>query len=216
MKWWKNLLPHEKDQEMERYKAGRAAHLLGLLMELYGAYAQTQDPALGLILDNYPEPTRSRDNLLERLMRARRLSPGSLSFLESNKSYRQPNPLRMVEKQFLDQAVLQLKKFSPAERVDILLYAADIEPLSPEKERLYNRRVLSGERKKLALDKAAIRDVFQLKSYMSLLHPKDRSLLMRSLFYGETSLHQAPEQVQRLYERIVIEGRNLPPFVEKG
>ncbi len=212
---WPTQLPHEKDEVIKGYKERVKGTLKPILLELYNAFAGLEDPVLGLIVDNYPEPTRSRDDLLERLIKARRLSPGSLSHLESNKSYRQPNPVRVMEKHLLDQAVIQMRKFSPAEKVDILLHLAKIERLSLEKKKAFNKRILSGERKKMARDNAALRSIFQLENYMSLLHSKDRALLTRALFYGEGALHKAPAEVERLFERLVIVGRDLPPFMEK-
>ena len=212
---WKELLPHEKTASMGRYKEAKRAEALAAMQELYTAYAGTQEPALALLLDNYPEPTRSRDELLERVMKSRRLTPDALSFLESNKSYRQPNPVRVMEKNLLEAALIQMRKFTPAERVRIMLHTAGVKPLTREQERAFNKRILSGDRKKLARDKAALRSVSQLKSYMSLMHAKDRSMLVRAQFHGETSLHKAPRVVRYMFERTVIYKRGLPPFVEK-
>ncbi|MFI5351290.1 MAG: AarF/UbiB family protein, partial [Elusimicrobiota bacterium] len=59
------------------------------------------------------------------------------------------------------------------------------------------------------------RSVSQLKNYMSLMHAKDRSMLVRAQFHGESSLHAAPRVVNYMFERTVIFNRGLPPFVEK-
>ena len=212
---WKHKQPHEKEQMIKHYKDRLKSHMMVVLLELYNAFAGIQEPVLGLILDNYPEPTRSRDELIERLMKARRLSGAALSYLEGHKSYRQPNPVRTAEKHLLDQAVIQLHKFNPSEKVEILLHVAKVEPLAKAREKAFNARILSGDRKKLARDNAAIRSIGQLQDYMSLLHHKDRALIVRAMFYGKESLHQDPKAVQRLFERLVITGRDLPIFMEK-
>ena len=215
LKRWAELLPHEKSEAMGRYKEVKRAEALAAMQELYTAYAGTQEPVLALLLDNYPEPTRSRDELLERVMKARRLTPATLAFLESNKSYRQPNPVRVMEKNLLEAALIQMRKFTPAERVRIMLHTAGVKPLTREQERTYNKRILHGDRKKLARDKAALRSVSQLKNYMSLMHAKDRSMLVRAQFHGKSSLHTAPRVVGYMFERTVIFKRGMPPFVEK-
>ncbi|MBI4051552.1 MAG: M48 family metalloprotease [Elusimicrobia bacterium] len=212
---WRTTLAHRQEEILTGYKNLIEYQALAALWNLYQAYAGTQEPLLQFLLENYPEPTRSRDEILERIMKKRRLSPGSLSFLESHKSYRMPNPLRRLEKTLLDTAVIQTKRLSPAERVDILLHTAGVQPLSPEREKELNHKFLKGDRKKLAREKAALRSVSELQKYITLLHPKDRSLIMRAQFYGETSLHQAPEEVWRLYRNLVIEKRNIPPFLKK-
>ncbi|MFI5360805.1 MAG: AarF/UbiB family protein [Elusimicrobiota bacterium] len=212
---WKELLPHEQNEAMARYKEAKRGEALAAMQELYKAYAASQDPALLALLENYPEPTRSRDELLERVMKSRRLTPDTLAFLESNKSYRQPNPVRVMEKNLLEAALIQMRKFTPAERVRIMLHTAGVKPLTREQERTYNKRMLHGDRKKLARDKAALRSVSQLKNYMSLMHAKDRSMLVRAQFHGETSLHGAPRVVNYMFERTVVFNRGLPPFVEK-
>lgn len=212
---WKEALPHEKDEILKGYRMAYQQAALSAVYNLYLAYAAQQEPVLGFILDNYPEPTRARDELLERVMKARRLTPGALSFLEANKSYRQPNPVRVAEKQFLDQAITHLRRFAPADRVDLILHTAGLVTLSKERQRALDHKFLKGDRKKLARDKAALKGVTQLKGYLTLLHPRDRSMLVRGLFFGPDSLHKNPAEVQRLYESIVITGRGLPKFVEE-
>ncbi|MFI5348550.1 MAG: AarF/UbiB family protein [Elusimicrobiota bacterium] len=226
--FWREALPHEKDDYLKSERVAYETLALKAVYDLYVAFAATQEPSLGFLLQNYPEPTRSRDELLERIMKIRRLTPGGLSFLEANKSYRQPSPTRVAEKQMLDQAVVHLRRFSPADRVDLILHMAGIVTLPKDRLSALDRKFLSGDRKKLAAQKFSIRGISQLKGYMSLLHPKDRSLLVRGLFFGEDmpdpkdpakrvnhSLHAQPAEVQRLYESIVITNRNLPPFVEE-
>ena len=224
---WPGLFAHKKENVLESYKKRVHTEAMATLLELYTAWAGTQEPVLQVILDNYPEPTRSSDELLERLIKARRLTPGGLSFLEGSKSYRKPNPIRVAEKHLLDQAVIQLLKFSPSEKVDILLHLGKVERLPKKTIALYNSRILSGDRKKLARDYASIRSLDQLESYLSLLHRKDKALLVRSLFYGKTPseddalkgktsprLQDDPAQVERLFTRIAIQGRELSPFLQ--
>lgn len=212
---WKNALPHEKEDMLREKRVEFSAEAFLLVYQLYLAFAATQEPLLGLILENYPEPTRSRDELLERVMKARRLTPGALSFLEANKSYRQPNPVRMAEKQLLDQAITHLRRFKPEDRVDLILHMSGVAKVAPERARQLNKMFFRGDRGKFARDKVALRDISQLRSYMSLMHPKDRSMLVRAMFFGPDTLHQDPKAVQRLYEAIVLEGRGLPKFVEE-
>jgi len=213
--FWREALPHEKDDFLKPRRLAYQQHAVSLIYQLYLAYASTQEPLLGLILENYPEPTRSRDELLERVMKARRLTPGSLSFLEANKSYRQPNPVRAAEKQLLDQAITHLRRFKPADRVDLILYMSGAAELTPQRVRELDHMFLKGDRKKFARDKVALRGVSQLKGYLTLMHPKDRSMLVRGLFFGPDTLHQEPAEVQRFYEALVIRGRGLPKFVEE-
>ncbi len=213
--YWREALPHEKEEVLKTYRLAYQQLALQLVYRLYLAFAATQEPLLGLLLENYPEPTRSRDELLERVMKARRLTPGSLSFLESNKSYRQPNPVRVAEKQFLDQAITHLRRFKPKDRVDLILHMSGVVKVAPERVKELDRIFLKGDRKKFARDKVALRGVSQLKGYLTLMHPKDRSMLVRGMFFGPDTLHKEPAEVQRLYEAIVIHGRGLPKFVEE-
>ncbi len=213
--FWSEALPHDKEEALKTYRAQYQQDALQLVYDLYLAFAATQEPLLGLLLENYPEPTRSRDEILERVMKARRLTPGSLSFLESNKSYRQPNPVRVAEKQFLDQAITHLRRFKPKDRVDLILHMSGVGRLTPARVKELDRMFLRGDRKKFAREKVALRGVSQLKGYLTLMHPKDRSMLVRGMFFGPDTLHREPAEVKRLYEAIVIEGRGLPRFVEE-
>lgn len=213
--YWAEALPHERDEVLKSYRLAYQQFALSVVYQLYLAFAATQEPLLALLLENYPEPTRSRDELLERVMKARRLTPGSLSFLEANKSYRQPNPVRVAEKQLLDQAITHLRRFKPADRVDLILHMSGVVKVSPGRVKELDRKFLHGDRKKWARDRVALRGVSQLKGYMTLMHPKDRSMLVRGMFFGPDSLHKEPAEVQRLYEAIVLEGRGLPKFVEE-
>ena len=213
--YWREALPHEREEVLKSYRLAYQQLALTLVYQLYLAFAATQEPLLGLLLENYPEPTRSRDELLERVMKARRLTPGSLSFLEANKSYRQPNPVRVAEKAFLDQAITHMRRFKAADRVDLILHMSGVVQVSPERVKELDRMFLKGDRKKFARDKVALRGVSQLKGYMTLMHPKDRSMLVRGMFFGPDTLHKDPAEVQRLYESIVIKGRGLPAFVEE-
>lgn len=226
--FWREGLPHEKAAYLKSQRLDYEGQARAAIYDLYLAFVATQEPVLAFLLNNYPEPTRSRDALLERVMKARRLTPGGLSLLEANKSYRQPNPIRVAEKHLLDQAVVYLGRFDPADRVDLILYMAGLSPLSPERLRELDHKFLTGDRKKLAAQRVALRSISQLKGYMSLLHPRDRALLVRGLFFGEDlpdpqdaakkvnhSLNSRPSEVERLHEAIVIKDRKLPKFLEE-
>ena len=191
---WKTLLAHEKKKMLRSYRNEISGAAVSTLLELYNAWSGMQDPILGFILDNFPEPTHTRDILLERLIKARKLNPGSLADLEGNKSYRMPNPVRMAEKQLLDVAVVQLKKYSRKEKVDLLLHMAGIARLSDKRVSELNTKVLNSKRRKLTRDFGAIRSVAQLEDYLSLIHPDERALLLRSLFYGKSNLHLSAEE----------------------
>lgn len=210
---WESLLAHQKEDALQAYKNAYKTKALAAIMRLYQAFASLQEPVLGTILENYPEPTRSRDELLETVIKARKLKPGQLSHLEAHKSYRMPNPLRIAEKHMLDLAMIQLRKFTDAEKVDILLHMAKVQRLDADRLKKLNQRVITGERKKLARDLANIKSLSQLESYMGLMHRKDRSLLIRAMFAGDHSLHRSPAEVRRLFRKLVIEGRDLPAFV---
>ncbi|MBI3549951.1 MAG: M48 family metalloprotease [Elusimicrobia bacterium] len=212
---WRTKLTYEKEQLIDTYRKHLLTQSLDALMKLYQAYVGAQDPLWGVILENFPEPTRARDELVERLIKARSLKPGGLFFLEMQKSYRMPNPVRVAEKQLLDQAAIQMGKFTAAEKVDIILHAAGVERLSKERIKGFDRRILEGKRKSMARDFTAMRSFAQLERYLSLAHRKDRALMVLSLFYdeGENSLAKDQVQVWRLFERLVITGRDLPPFV---
>ncbi|MFH1726093.1 MAG: AarF/UbiB family protein [Elusimicrobiota bacterium] len=227
-KRWPGMLAHEKAEAASHYKHLTTTRALMALERLYTAFVSTQEPVLNVLLKNYPEPTRSRDELLEGVLKARRLTPGAIAALEAHKSYRAPNPVRKMEKDFQDVALVQMRRFTPAERVDILLHVLDAQPLTPAKERAFNERILSGDRKRLARDRGSIRSIGQLKNYLSLLHPVDRAAMVRAQFYGShvgsqsarkggrfVPLSEAPEEVERLFEKLVIEGRDLPPFLQK-
>ncbi|MFA5137799.1 MAG: AarF/UbiB family protein [Elusimicrobiota bacterium] len=213
--FWAKADALERKKLLKEYEEALRQDMWDRLMALYQAFMADQDPMLTRILSDFPEPIRVRDDLLERLIKARRLAPEQLAFMEGHKSYRMPNPLRRAEKIMMDHAILLMKKFSPAEKVDMLLHFADIRPLSEATQKAMSARILRGQKKRLVREQFAVSNIFELKNYVSLMHPKDRAMIVRSMFYGEGSLSTDPAQVMRLFHRLVIHGRDLEPLLKR-
>ncbi len=211
---WHDLSELERRYALDRYRGEVAADALKAVMALHDTYANFLDPELGFLVDNFPEPSRARDDLLERLARARKLTPERLGMIESYKSYRLPNPLRFIEKQFLETASLQLVKLTPGERVDLILHLGGARALpEPDLARL-EAKMIAGDQKVFIEKTLGIHSFRQYLKYVDQLHPEDKKLFVKSMFFGKGSIAGEPAQVERLYRSLVIDGRGLPPLVE--
>ncbi|MCX5796176.1 MAG: AarF/UbiB family protein [Elusimicrobia bacterium] len=214
-KQWAGLSESEKRERVEQYRGAVFRDALARLMALHDRYAAFLDPELGFIIDSFPEPNRTRDDLLERLAKSRRLTPESLGVIESYKSYRLPNPLRFVEKQFMEVAGVQLAKLSPAERVDLILHIGGVRHLDEPALAKLEARMLGRDRRVFVEKNLNIYSFRQYLKYLDQLHPEDKELFVKSMFYGKGSISEQPEQVERLYRAIAVDGRGLPPLVER-
>lgn len=212
---WFALSESEKQDKLKEYQDKVFSDGMKALMDLHDKYAAFLDPELGFLIDNFPEPSRSRDDLLERLARARKLTPERLSVIESYKSYRLPNPLRFVEKQFLEAASVQLAKLSASERVDLILHLAGAKALSQDQLAGLETKMIDGDQQVFMAKNLGIYSLRQYLRYVDQLHAEDKKLFVKSMFYGKGSISEAPQELTRLFKSLVIDGRGLPSLVEK-
>ncbi len=212
---WAGLSESERQDKRVYYRGIVFRNALTRLMSLHDRFAAFLDPELGSIIVDFPEPNRTRDDLLERLAKARRLTPERLAIIESYKSYRLPDPLRFIEKQFLETASVQLAKLSPSERVDMILQIGGVRRL-PEDELAHFESKMFGRDQRLFVEKNLnIHSFREYLKYLDLLHPEDKELFVKSMFYGKNSIADEPAQIERLYRAIAIDGRGLPALVER-